>query len=150
MGKNILGKWGIYLLALQALFAIVIYGIASSVGMDDTVATKLALATAGIVAIVCIIITMFKLKTVGVAIATSSLSAVLLIFCIFAHVYVFASILGFISFAVSFVAAMIVKREEADENIFFLILEALPVIGAFIYLSSQLDKEREKMMRGGR
>lgn len=142
MGKEVLGKWGLYLLAPQILFAIMVYGTISSLGVDID-AAEFALATAGIVATVCIFSSAWESMEIGVAIAASSLAGVLAIFCLLVPVYLLAGICGLFVFAFSFLAAKAVKREGARETVSLLVLGALPVVGALWYISDELRKERK-------
>ncbi|OGG78392.1 hypothetical protein A3A36_00370 [Candidatus Kaiserbacteria bacterium RIFCSPLOWO2_01_FULL_52_12b] len=142
---EILGKWGAHLFVPQMFLGLLVYAIAIYGGVDDDVAIDFALSVAGVVAIFFMAIAMWYNNTVGIAVVSSSLAAVLAIFCALAGANIFAGFFGFIGLVAAMRAALLVKSEGASEPLTLLFLSALPVLGAFMFLNLRLDEERKKI-----
>lgn len=137
---NLLVRWGVRILFIQVILGMVTYvapgGEEAGIGP--------ALLVAGVVAAIFIVVSIVFNDEVVTAVASSSLAAMLAIFCILGEVFVFASFFGLSCFATAFVAAMVVKYKGlgGGETTSELVLDALPVIGAVRYLLfCALDKK---------
>lgn len=140
MGKAVLGKWGIYILAPQVLIGFIVYNVTFFSGMNN--AGEYAFTAAGIVAAVCIVITAFEQNVIGVIMAAASLTAVLLALSAIDGINLLTCVFMLLMFAMSYVSALLAKHHDDKSPTWFLVLCAVPIIGVVICKGHELIYER--------
>ncbi|MDD2657103.1 MAG: hypothetical protein PHD04_00355 [Candidatus Pacebacteria bacterium] len=143
---DILGKWGAYLTIPQVVLGLLVVLIMGS--HDNTSALDAAiggLATAGLVASVFIIITIFFMHPIAVVIGTSSLSIVLAVLSGLSGAIFSVWIFGFFGIALAFAATMLVTPMKSTDGKITHYLSALPAIGGLLYLARESSKGRGRV-----
>lgn len=135
-----LGKWGTQILVPQMLLGALVYAVADH--QSISVAITAALGAAGIVAMLFVFFAMAVGKTVGVAVATSSLAATLSALCMTVGSMLFTSIFGFIAITQALLAAKLIQSEDAGTRGAYLAFRALPVLGPIAYFVGLIGKKR--------
>lgn len=142
-GREILGRWGTFIFVPQLVVGWLAYEFVAY-HYGDVDALKTALSAAGVATVICTLIAMFYDDHFGIAVGLSSLAAVLTLLGINAAAPVFAIGVGFVSMVLAVLAANLVRccgQQTNNENFFIVVLSALPVVGALLYLFERWKKE---------